>query len=106
MTLIAFHDGVNHSSLVEWKYWARKLNKKLSFVSLIEKQADKAQIALVWHPPEGRLAELKNLKLICSLGQGVDHLWRDRFIPESMPINFIINFRYGVAKSSSALALV
>ena len=84
MTLIAFHDGVNNSSLVEWRYWASKLNTKVSFVSLIEKQADKAEIALVWNPPEGRLAELTNLKLICSLGQGVDHFCKHLLIHLSL----------------------
>ena len=106
MTLIAFHDGVNNSSLVEWKYWARKLNKKLSFVSLIEKEADKAEIALVWNPPEGRLAELKKLKLICSLGQGVDHLWKDRFIHLSIPIIRLVDTNMSHALSQWVMAVL
>ena len=106
MTLIAFHDGVNNSSLVEWTYWASKLNKKVSFVSLIEKQADKAEIALVWNPPEGRLAELTNLKLICSLGQGVDHLWKDRHIPLSIPIIRLVDANMSHALSQWVMAVL
>ena len=106
MTLIAFYDDENNSSLVEWKYWARKLDKKLSFVSLLETQADKAEIALVWNPPEGRLAELKNLKLICSLGQGVDHLWKDRFIPLSIPIIRLVDTNMSHALSQWVMAVL
>ena len=35
---------------------------------------DDIEIALVWKPPFGMLEELTNLKLILSLGAGVDHL--------------------------------
>ena len=73
MTLIAFHDGKDNSSIANWHNCALKFDKKMSFVPLTNKNADQADIALVWHPPKGRLAELKRLKLICSLGQGVDH---------------------------------
>ena len=49
---------------------------------------DKAAIdyALVWHPEPGLLASLPRLKLIVSLGAGVDHILRDRTLPEGVPI--------------------
>ena len=49
---------------------------------------DKAQIdyALVWHPEPGLLASLPNLKLIVSLGAGVDHILRDPALPPGVPI--------------------
>jgi glyoxylate/hydroxypyruvate reductase len=49
---------------------------------------DKAAIdhALVWHPEPGLLASLPNLKLIVSLGAGVDHILRDRELPSGVPI--------------------
>ena len=86
MTLIAFHDGNDKSSLVNWHNYALRIDKNMSFVPLSDKQADQAEIALVWNPPKGRLAELKKLKLICSLGQGVDHLWKDISLPLAIPI--------------------
>jgi glyoxylate/hydroxypyruvate reductase A len=49
---------------------------------------DKAAIdyALVWHPEPGLLASLPRLKLIVSLGAGVDHILRDPTLPEGVPI--------------------
>ncbi len=38
--------------------------------------------AIVWKQEEGALSKLKNLKVIFSLGAGVDHVFRDRFVPD------------------------
>src|SRR5215472_6283946 len=42
--------------------------------------------ALVWRPEPGLLALLPNLKLILSLGAGVDHVLRDPQLPRGVPI--------------------
>src|SRR5271163_2541571 len=42
--------------------------------------------ALVWRPEPGLLAALPNLKLILSLGAGVDHILRDPDLPPGVPI--------------------
>src|SRR5215472_10438390 len=42
--------------------------------------------ALVWRPEPGFLASLPNLKLILSLGAGVDHLLGDAQLPRHIPI--------------------
>lgn len=42
--------------------------------------------ALVWKPESGLLATLPNLKLILSLGAGVDHILRDPLLPQDVPI--------------------
>jgi glyoxylate/hydroxypyruvate reductase A len=42
--------------------------------------------ALVWHPRPGLLASLPNLKLIVSLGAGIDHVLRDPELPRTVPI--------------------
>jgi glyoxylate/hydroxypyruvate reductase A len=42
--------------------------------------------ALVWKPPAGLLASLPNLKMIVSLGAGVDHLLEDATLPRHVPI--------------------
>jgi glyoxylate/hydroxypyruvate reductase A len=49
---------------------------------------DKAAIdyALVWHPEPGLLASLPNLRLIVSLGAGIDHILRDPNLPPGVPI--------------------
>ncbi len=49
---------------------------------------DTAEIdyALVWKPPAGELARCPNLRLIVSLGAGVDHLTADPELPRKVPI--------------------
>jgi glyoxylate/hydroxypyruvate reductase len=42
--------------------------------------------ALVWRPEPGLLASLPNLKLILSLGAGVDHILCDPLLPRDVPI--------------------
>lgn len=42
--------------------------------------------ALVWKPPQGLLGSLANLKLIFSLGAGVDHLLNVPDLPSGIPI--------------------
>jgi glyoxylate/hydroxypyruvate reductase A len=42
--------------------------------------------ALVWRPPPGLLKSLPNLKVIFSLGAGVDHILADPELPAGIPI--------------------
>ena len=49
------------------------------------------EIALAWKPPAGALASLPNLKLIVSLGMGVDHLLIHPDLPPDVPIVRIID---------------
>ncbi len=44
------------------------------------------EAALVWRPPPGLLGSLPNLKLIASLGAGVDHIFADPHLPPQVPI--------------------
>lgn len=47
-------------------------------------------IALVWQPPQGLLKHFNRLKLILSLGMGIDHLLRDRTLPQ-VPIARLVD---------------
>ena len=47
--------------------------------------------ALVWKPQPGLLASLPNLKLIVSLGAGVDHLLADATTPRHVPIARLVD---------------
>ena len=47
---------------------------------------DDIEFALVWDLPHGQLRRLHNLRLIISLGAGVDHLFADPNLPRNMPI--------------------
>ena len=47
--------------------------------------------ALVWEPGAGELARYPNLKLIASLGAGVDHLLTDPELPAGVPITRMVD---------------
>jgi glyoxylate/hydroxypyruvate reductase A len=47
--------------------------------------------ALVWKPPNGALATLPNLKLIASLGAGVEQLLEDPALPRHVPITRLVH---------------
>src|SRR5437764_7871773 len=47
--------------------------------------------AMVWQPPPGLLASLPNLRLICGLGAGIDHLLRDPDLPRHLPIMRLVD---------------
>jgi glyoxylate/hydroxypyruvate reductase A len=52
---------------------------------------EEVEMALVWQHPPGYLSSLPNLKLISSLGAGVDHILSDPAVPYSMPIVRIVD---------------
>ena len=60
--------------------------------------------AIVWRPPPGLLASLPNLKLILSLGAGVDHLFGDPHLPRGVPVVRLVD-PYLAAAMSEFVAL-
>lgn len=52
---------------------------------------EEVEVAFLWQHPEGLLAEFPNLKLISSMGAGVDHILRDQSIDDSIPIVRIVD---------------
>jgi glyoxylate/hydroxypyruvate reductase A len=60
--------------------------------------------ALVWRPPPGLLASLPNLKLILSLGAGIDHILGDPMLPHDVPIVRLVD-PYLVAAMSEYVVL-
>jgi glyoxylate/hydroxypyruvate reductase A len=55
------------------------------------KNNDVIDTALVWNHPRGVLKKFKNLRLICSLGAGVDHLLSDPNIPKGVKLTRIVD---------------
>jgi len=53
--------------------------------------ADDIEIALAWKPDRGLLATFRNLRMIVSLGMGVDHLLADDKLPAGVPITRIMD---------------
>jgi glyoxylate/hydroxypyruvate reductase len=74
-------------SEARWKPQLAQLMPALE-VRIWPQVGDPADIeyALVWHPEPGLLAALPNLKLILSLGAGVDHILCDPELPRDVPI--------------------
>src|SRR5258708_21637812 len=63
-------------------------------------------MALVWKPPHGVLATLPNLKLIASLGAGVDHILDDPALPRHVPIMRLVDPHMVTAMSEYVLTQV
>ena len=74
-------------SEARWRPQLARLMPELE-VRIWPEIGDPAEIdyALVWRPEPGLLASLPNLKLILSLGAGVDHILCDPNLPRGVPI--------------------
>jgi glyoxylate/hydroxypyruvate reductase A len=74
-------------SAARWRAQLSRLTQEIE-VRVWPEIGNPAEIdyALVWRPEPGFLASLPNLKLILSLGAGVDHLLCDPQLPHHLPI--------------------
>ena len=78
------------------KVWERALRAEIPDLDIrvgalgVDAERD-IDIALVWQPPRGLLADLPNLKAILSLGAGVEHILRDPELPPGVPIARLID---------------
>src|ERR1700724_205451 len=84
MTLL-FYSTVD--SAARWRAQLERLTRELD-IRVWPEIGDPAEIdyAVVWRPEPGLLASLPNLKLILSLGAGVDHILTDPHLPRGVPI--------------------
>lgn len=84
-----------HSSRAEDGVWRERLSKRIPGLDfrVYPDVGDKADIefALAWYAGEGAFIDYPNLKAICSLGQGVDHLLKDSQLPEQARILRIVD---------------
>lgn len=62
--------------------------------------------ALVWNAPAGFLKQFPNLKAVCSLGQGVDHIFADPELPKGPHILRIVDAWMGQAMAEWVLLQV
>ncbi len=78
-----------------YQRWKEELATVAPFVNLYRPEdapdLNKIEVALAWKPLEGIFPKLPNLKLIQSLGMGVDHLFKCRDLPKNVPIARIID---------------
>lgn len=61
---------------------------------------DDIEVAVCWNPPPGLLARMPGLKLVQSIGAGVDHLLSDPDLPPDVPVCRVID--PGMAAGMSA----
>jgi glyoxylate/hydroxypyruvate reductase A len=82
---LLFRSTVDSSA--RWRAQLTRLTSELE-IRVWPEMGNPAEIdyALVWRPEPGFLASLPNLKLILSLGAGVDHLLGDPQLPRHIPI--------------------
>ena len=96
--VVGYYDDAADSARLE--AWQARLQPYLPAVKLVPLASEAGQQAMavtVWKPPLGQLARLPNLRGIISLGQGVDHIFRDKSVPEHLPIVRIVDPDMSVA---------
>ena len=74
--------------------WARLFGEasgRQVFIDPEGRDEDSIEYAIVWKQPPGSLARLKNLKVIFSLGAGVDHIFRDPHVPDVPIVRVVSN---------------
>jgi glyoxylate/hydroxypyruvate reductase A len=75
-----------------WRSEIAKHDRDLEFVPFeLKHDADSIRYALVWNPPTGVLAKYSNLKVVFSLGAGVDHILKDGKFPRQVPLVRVID---------------
>ena len=76
-----------------WRATLSRLAPDITMRVWPDEVTDKSAIecALVWNPPPGLLASLPNLRLIQSLGAGVDGMLRDPDLPQHVPMARVVD---------------
>ena len=78
-------------SAVWSRMFAQEAPGRKVFVDPDGRTDDSVEYAIVWKQPAGSLAGLKNLKVIFSLGAGVDHVFRDPEVPDVPIVRVVSN---------------
>lgn len=108
MSLIIGYYAKNGSP-ADAQQWQHRLQQAFSgseFVQLDSPRGKQAEIALVWGPPPGLLASCEGLRLIISLGQGVDHILQDQQLPKTVPICRLVDPDMAHALSQWVIAVL
>lgn len=67
------------------------------------KDKETVDAVLLWKHPPGILSQFPNLKLVCSMGAGVDHILSDLSIPPHLPITRIVDDKLTFAMTNYVL---
>lgn len=94
------------------KVWVRELRLQLpdeevhAWTEDLEIDKEKVDFAISWKHPFGIYKEYPNLKVIASMGAGVDHITGDPEIPEDIIVTRIVDEQLTVDMSAFVLALI
>lgn len=92
-----YDDAADPSRLEAWQARLQPYLPGAKLVPLCSEAGQEAMAVTVWKPPVGQIAKMPNLKGIISLGQGVDHIFRDETIPHSLPVVRLVDHDMSVA---------
>src|SRR5690625_3842440 len=67
---------------------------------------EEVEFALVWNHPSGALTEYPNLKVVASMGAGVDHILSDPELPDQVSITRIVSPQLATDMGEFVLATV
>jgi len=92
MTIVAFFSQNASPDLQnEWQKRLQFYDDRIKLVPLLSNEAEEATTALLWKPPLDRIKDLKKVKGLISLGQGVDHILKNNLIPQNIPVVRIVD---------------
>ena len=86
---ILFHN-TTFDKIDIWKKTIKKYFKNEKIISIKDyKQFDDVKYAIIWNLPDKTLSKLKNLKVIFSMGAGIDHILKLKSYNKKIPIIII-----------------
>ncbi len=82
-----------HRSKQEWEKEFFQFDDTLKIYHYSEKNIpyNDVEFAITWNHPIGYFNQFPNLKVIASLGAGVDHIFRDKNIPRQVKVTRIVD---------------
>ncbi len=92
MNKVVFYQRDTQENQIElWNNKLKKWYKEFDLVHLEDPRACEASIALLWKAPMNKVLELKKLKSVISLGQGVDHIINNKNFPKNLSVYRIVD---------------
>lgn len=93
-----YDDAADAARMEAWQARLQPFLPQIKLVPLASQEAtDHAMAVMAWKPPIGRIAEMTACRGIVSLGQGVDHIFRDETIPAHLPLVRLVDHDMSVA---------
>ena len=90
-----------------WKKTIKKYFKNEKIISIKDyKQFDDVKYAIIWNLPDKTLLKLKNLKVIFSMGAGVDHILKLKNYNKKIPVIRIKDEEMGERIANYSLAQI